>query len=87
MFFCGLQVPSLLKEIPPEPLQINISSLLPEISPNYKPVAFPLDSQPKRFLTPDEALSQAISNKNIRYYFSYTDTLNIYLIHVFVNSS
>ncbi|KAJ8944078.1 hypothetical protein NQ318_005988 [Aromia moschata] len=59
-------VPPLLKQEPPEPLNINISSLLPEITPHYKPLGLPVESQPRRILTPDEALSQAISNKNIR---------------------
>ncbi|KAJ8957481.1 hypothetical protein NQ314_006540 [Rhamnusium bicolor] len=59
-------IPSLLKEQPPEPLNLNISGLLPEITPNYRPVGFPVDMHPKKLLTQDEALSQVISNKNMR---------------------
>ncbi|XP_072398011.1 uncharacterized protein EloA [Diabrotica undecimpunctata] len=57
-------VPSLLKE--PEPLNISLSSLLPEISPNYKPLGVSFDNQPKRIISDDEALSRVMMNKNQR---------------------
>ncbi|XP_050497932.1 transcription elongation factor B polypeptide 3 isoform X2 [Diabrotica virgifera virgifera] len=57
-------VPSLMKE--PEPLTISLSSLLPEISPNYKPLCVPFDNQPKRIISDDEALSRVMMNKNQR---------------------
>nr|CAH7744675.1 unnamed protein product [Callosobruchus chinensis] len=45
-----------------------MSSLLPEITPNYRPLGLPLDSQQKRFekMTDDEALSRVMTNKNYR---------------------
>ncbi|XP_030756800.1 transcription elongation factor B polypeptide 3 isoform X1 [Sitophilus oryzae] len=58
---------SLLKEPNLEPLDINISSLLPSITPNnYRPVSFPIDTQPKKFLSQDEALNHVISAKHQR---------------------
>ncbi|KAG5895381.1 hypothetical protein JTB14_029604 [Gonioctena quinquepunctata] len=59
-------VPELLMEKELEPLNINISSLLPEITPNYRPLGVSLDSQPKRVITDDEALSRVMSNRNQR---------------------
>lgn len=45
---------------------MDISSLLPEITPNYRPVGLPID-QPRRFISEDEALSRVMTNKNLRY--------------------
>ncbi|XP_057658804.1 transcription elongation factor B polypeptide 3 [Diorhabda carinulata] len=59
-------VPELLKEEPIEPLNVCLSSLLPEITPNYKPLGISLDTQPKRLYTDDEALSRVMTNKNQR---------------------
>ncbi|CAH1964649.1 unnamed protein product [Acanthoscelides obtectus] len=61
-------VPALLKQPELEPLNINMSSLLPEITPNYKPLGLPVDIQQKRFerMTDDEALSRVMTNKNYR---------------------
>lgn len=61
------QVPELLREPKLEPINLNISSLLPEITPNYKPIALPID-QPKRLISEDEALSRVMANKNLRYF-------------------
>ncbi|KAJ8967589.1 hypothetical protein NQ317_013194 [Molorchus minor] len=58
-------VPDLLKK-EPTPLNINIASLLPEITPHYRPLGLPIDSQPRKLLSQEDALSQAISNKNMR---------------------
>lgn len=61
-----LEIPDLLKEEPTEPLNVCLSSLLPEITPNYKPLGVSFDSQPKRAYTDEEALSRVMTNKNQR---------------------
>lgn len=64
-----------------EPVNINLSSLLPEISPNYRPVGFPLDNQSKKIITEDEALSKVMANKNMRYtYFGIVSL--VYLLYI-----
>ncbi|CAG9865128.1 unnamed protein product [Phyllotreta striolata] len=59
-------IPDLLNDVPNEPLNICLSSLLPEITPHYKPTPLNLDLQAKRVLNEDEALSRVMSNKNQR---------------------
>lgn len=64
------QPPSLLKEPPKlEQLDINISSLLPAITPNYRPLGNLTDNihQRSKVLLDDEALSKVMSSKNQRY--------------------
>lgn len=73
-----LQIPDLLVEEPREPLNICLSNLLPEITPNYKPTPIILDSQLKKVYNDDEALSRVMSNKNQRY--------NLYFILFFVGT-
>ncbi|XP_050297213.1 transcription elongation factor B polypeptide 3 [Anthonomus grandis grandis] len=62
------EVPDLLKRNPSnlEPLDINLSSLLPSITPNYRPLNAPLDGQNRKLWTDDEALSRVISAKHQR---------------------
>ncbi|KAK9879041.1 hypothetical protein WA026_003847 [Henosepilachna vigintioctopunctata] len=55
-----------LPKDPLENLDINISSLLPLITPHYRPLGLPVDDQPKKMLTDDEALSRVMMNKNQR---------------------
>ncbi|KAL3278644.1 hypothetical protein HHI36_016182 [Cryptolaemus montrouzieri] len=56
--------------LPKEPLEnldINISTLLPPITPHYRPLGLPVhDDQPKKLLSDDEALSRVMMNKNQR---------------------
>lgn len=63
-------VPALLSNPPKfEPLEINISSLLPAITPNYRPVANNplLNENPRhKALTEYETLSNVITSKNAR---------------------
>ncbi|KAL1505226.1 hypothetical protein ABEB36_004838 [Hypothenemus hampei] len=49
-----------------EPLDINISGLLPSITPNYKPISMPLDNFNRRLLSEDETLTRVISAKHQR---------------------
>lgn len=62
------EVPKLLKDPGElEPLDINMSSLLPTITPNYRPLGVVLDNnQPKKMWTDDEALSHVITAKHQR---------------------
>ncbi|RZC34468.1 transcription elongation factor B polypeptide 3 [Asbolus verrucosus] len=61
-------VPKLLKEPTLEPIDINLSSLLPTITPNYRPLGNLISSepQPKKSLSDYEALSNIITSKNQR---------------------
>jgi transcription elongation factor B polypeptide 3 len=62
-------VPKLLKEVSLEPpTDLNLSSLLPAITPNYRPLGNLLnsDSQPKKSLSEYEALSNIMTSKNQR---------------------
>ncbi|XP_066246204.1 transcription elongation factor B polypeptide 3 [Euwallacea similis] len=61
-------VPSLLKDSNNlEPLvDINISSLLPSITPNYRPLGLPVDGPNKKLWMDDEALSRVITAKHQR---------------------
>jgi len=60
-------VPSLLKSPEElEPLNINdLSSLLPSITPNYRPLGLPVD-HPRKGWSDEEALSRVISAKHQR---------------------
>ncbi|CAH0553196.1 unnamed protein product [Brassicogethes aeneus] len=61
------EIPKLLIE-PYEPVDLNISSLLPSITPNYRPLgnAVAVDAPFKRTLTDYEALTHVITTKNQR---------------------
>ncbi|XP_066149502.1 transcription elongation factor B polypeptide 3-like [Euwallacea fornicatus] len=61
-------VPPLLKDSNNlEPLvDINISSLLPSITPNYRPLGLPVDGPNKKLWMDDEALSRVITAKHQR---------------------
>lgn len=51
-----------------EPTDINLSSLLPQITPNYRPMNLPVDTYTlkQKQVAEDEALSYVISSKNQR---------------------
>ncbi|EFA12997.1 transcription elongation factor B polypeptide 3 [Tribolium castaneum] len=61
-------VPKLLKEPTLDPIDLNISSLLPPITPNYRPLGnlLPSDSHHKKFMSESEALTSIITSKNQR---------------------
>ncbi|XP_044263156.1 transcription elongation factor B polypeptide 3-like [Tribolium madens] len=61
-------VPKLLKEPTLDPIDLNISSLLPPITPNYRPLGNLLssDSHTKKFMSESEALTSIITSKNQR---------------------
>lgn len=64
--FC-FQVPKPLKDLNLDPLDINISSLLPPITPNYRPLGIlTIDQLAKKPLSEYETLSNAITTKTQR---------------------
>lgn len=63
--FCILQIPP----PPKDDIDINVGSLLPSITPNYRPVVnpFPDNGNHKtKMMNDDEALSLVMSQKNMR---------------------
>ncbi|XP_060525779.1 transcription elongation factor B polypeptide 3 [Cylas formicarius] len=57
-------IPDLLKDKKLEPLDINVSSLLPP--PNYKPLGAPVEHPSRLSLNDEDALNKVISMKNKR---------------------
>lgn len=68
LYYFVVQVPKPLKEPALDPIDINLSSLLPAITPNYRPLGNLLhsDIQPKKIMSESEALQNIITSKNQR---------------------
>ena len=65
-----------------EPLSVDLAATLPEISPNYKPLAYNLNPIHRK-LEEGRTLSEVLYSKNQRYRLHYLSYLIVYVFNAF----